>query len=93
MLGTAGAQLVNNANNGMSDETKCAELPDGNVWISARYNVDGKSRGFNVFSYNSDFTSGSWATATSANCEATPNGGFKMSVAQTAVSFCCLHAE
>ncbi len=83
VLGTAGAQLVNNANNGMSDETKCAELPDGNVWISARYNVDGKSRGFNVFSYNSDFTSGSWATATSANCEATPNGGFKMSSSRT----------
>ncbi len=83
VLGTAGAQLVNNANNATSDETKCAELPDGNVWISARYNKDGKSRGFNIFTYNSDFTSGSWATATSANCEASPNGGFTMSSSRT----------
>lgn len=84
VLGTPGAQLVHNANNGKSDETKCAELPDGNVWISARYNVDGRSRGFNVFSYNSDFTSGSWATPTSDNTEASPTGGgFKMSSSRT----------
>lgn len=83
VLGTAGTQLVNNANNAISDETKCAELPDGNVWISARYNKDGKSRGFNIFSYNSDFTGGSWATPISANCEATPTGGFKMSSSRT----------
>lgn len=83
VLGTAGTQLVNNANGATSDETKCAELPDGNVWISARYNKDGKSRGFNIFSYNSDFTGGSWATASSANCEATPTGGFKMSSSRT----------
>lgn len=84
VLGTAGAQLVNTVSSYISDETKCAELPDGNVWISARYNNDCKSRGFNIFSYNSDFTSGSWATATTANCEATPNGGgFKMSSSRT----------
>lgn len=83
VLGTAGTQLVNNANGATSDETKCAELPDGNVWISARYNKDGKSRGFNIFSYNSDFTGGSWAAPSSANCEATPDGGFKMSSSRT----------
>ena len=83
VLGTAGTQLVNNANGATSDETKCAELPDGNVWISARYNVDGKSRGFNIYSYNSDFTGGSWAAPTSDNCEATPIGGFKMSSSRT----------
>ncbi len=83
VLGTPGAQLVHNANNANSDETKCAELPDGNVWISARYNKDGQSRGFNVFSYNSDFTSGSWATPTSDNTEASPKGGFKMSSSRT----------
>lgn len=89
VLGTAGVALANTVNDvkGVTittDEVKCAELPDGNVWISARYAGDCKIRGFNIFSYNnSDFTSGSWAAPTSANCEATPNGGFKMSSSRT----------
>lgn len=85
VLGTPGAQLVHNANKGKSDETKCAELPDGNVWISARYNVDGQSRGFNIFSYkDATYTDGSWATPTSGNTEASPKGGgFKMSSSRT----------
>lgn len=92
VLGTPGAALantvsgVNGNQTGLTaypNEVKCAELPDGNVWMSARYSWDCKSRGFNVFSYNSDFTSGSWATAVNTNCEATPKGGFQMSQSRT----------
>lgn len=91
VLGTPGAALANTVSgvNGKRtltaypNEVKCAELPDGNVWMSARYSWDCKSRGFNVFSYNSDFTSGSWATAVNTNCEATPKGGFQMSQSRT----------
>ena len=92
VLGTPGAALantvsgVNGNQTGLTaypNEVKCAELPDGNVWMSARYSWDCKSRGFNIFSYNSDFTSGSWAEPNSAYCEATPKGGFTMSQSRT----------
>lgn len=85
VLGTAGAVLNNNANGYASDEVKLAELPDGNVWMSARSRGDGRSRLFNLYAYSSsDFSSGAWASATKDNCEATPTGGkFKMSSSRT----------
>ncbi len=86
-LGTETSDIMYNANKGKSDETKCMELPDGNVWISSRYTVDGFSRGFNVFSYSDDAytaSTGSWGTVSSEYCEATPTGGnFKMSKSRT----------
>ena len=102
VLGTPGVALANTVQGlnaqgkyatAYPNEVKCAELPDGNVWMSARYSWDCKSRGFNVYSYNSDFTNGSWATAVNTNCEATPNGGFKMSQSRTNAGFILLPAR
>lgn len=87
VLGDAKTQTMYHANNHTSDETKCVELPDASVWITSRYDGDGRSRGFNVFNYSDNtYTSGTWGPITSANCEASPtstNGNFRMSASRT----------
>lgn len=88
VLGSAATETMYKANSYTSDETKCVELPDTSVWITSRYNGEGRSRGFNVFSYDrkdATFASGTWGDPNSPNCEATPsssNGNFRMSASR-----------
>lgn len=87
VLGDATTDFMYHANNYLSDESKCVELPDGSVWVTSRYNGDGRSRGFNVFNYTDNtYTSGSWGATNKYNCEATPdnsNNNFRMSKSRT----------
>lgn len=99
VLGDPSTQTMYKANNYTSDETKCAELPDTSVWISSRYNGEGRSRGFNVFSYDrkdATFASGTWGDPNSPNCEATPsssNGNFRMSASRCNASLVIVPAR
>jgi sialidase-1 len=97
VLGGASTQTMYHANNYTSDETKCVELPDKSVWITARFNGEGRSRGFNVFTYSDDnYTSGSWGPLNGTNCEATPsssNGNFRMSASRCNASLVIVPAQ
>ena len=87
VLGDANTDFMYHANKYYSDESKCVELPDGSVWVTSRYKLDGRSRGFNVFNYTDDtYASGSWGASNSVNCEASPdksNNNFRMSSSRT----------
>ena len=99
VLGAPSTQTMYKANNYTSDETKCVELPDTSVWISSRYNGEGRSRGFNVFTFkrtDASFASGSWGDPNSPNCEATPsssNGNFRMSASRCNASLVIVPAR
>ncbi len=99
VLGSAATETMYKANSYTSDETKCVELPDTSVWITSRYNGEGRSRGFNVFSYDrkdATFASGTWGDPNSPNCEATPsssNGNFRMSASRCNASLVIVPAR
>lgn len=87
VLGDPALDFMYHANSSVSDESKCAELPDGSVWVTSRYAADGRSRGFNVFQYaDGEYSTGSWGPVNQYNSEATPNssnGNFRMSSSRT----------
>lgn len=97
VLGGASTQTMYHANNYTSDETKCVELPDKSVWITSRFNGEGRSRGFNVFTYSDNtYTSGIWGALNSPNCEATPdasNNNFRMSASRCNASLVIVPAR